>query len=195
MKIKTTFIALAIVTLPGFTLAQTPGDSSGGRIDQRQSNQQKRIDQGVKSGELTQQEAARLQQDQARIQRMENKARADGTITREEAARIERAQDRQSKAIARESHDKQRAHTQGGGRIDARQANQQKRIDEGVRRGELTPNEAARLRNEQARIQRMEDRARADGRLNPEERRRIDHQLDQLDEAITRERRDRQRAR
>lgn len=40
---------------------------------------------------------------------MEDKARADGKITKKEAARIEHAQDRQSKNIARERHDKQKA--------------------------------------------------------------------------------------
>ena len=109
MQIKTRIIALAIAALPGFALAQTPGDATGARIDQRQSNQQKRIDDGVKSGDLTQKETARLQENQARIQRMEDKARADGKISREEARRIEHAQDQQNKAIARERNDKQRA--------------------------------------------------------------------------------------
>lgn len=40
---------------------------------------------------------------------MEDKARADGKVTKQEAKAIERAQDRQSKAIAHERHDKQRA--------------------------------------------------------------------------------------
>lgn len=43
------------------------------------------------------------------MQNLEDKARADGKITREEARRIEHAQDRQSKNIARERNDKQRA--------------------------------------------------------------------------------------
>jgi polyhydroxyalkanoate synthesis regulator phasin len=210
VTLKTTLIALAIAALPGFALAQTPAPGDpGARIDQRQANQQKRIDEGVKSGELTQKEAARLRADQERIQRMEDKARADGKVDKREARQIERAQDRESKDIARQRSDNQRAvpaqtppppHDgrrdghKAGSRIDQRQAEQQRRIDEGVRRGELTPNEATRLRNEQARIQRMEDKARADGKLNPEERRRIDRELDQLDQAIMRERNDRQRA-
>ena len=113
MQLKTTVIALAIAILPGLALAQTtpptPSDKAGARIDQRQANQQKRIDAGVKSGELNQKEAARLQKGQNRVQKMEDKARADGKITKKEAAEIERAQDRQSKAIAREKHDKQKA--------------------------------------------------------------------------------------
>ena len=95
---------LACVALSA--LAQT---SSTPRIDQRQANQERRIEQGEKSGQLTAKETARLEKGQARVQKMENKAAADGKITKKERARIERAQDRQSKAIYRQKHDKQTA--------------------------------------------------------------------------------------
>ena len=118
MKLKTTFVALAIALLPGFALAQaTPAapatkslsDKAGARVDARQTEQQKRIDAGVKSGELNQKEAARLQKGQANVQKMEDKARADGKITKQEARKIEHAQDQQSKKIYHEKHDKQKA--------------------------------------------------------------------------------------
>jgi hypothetical protein len=95
---------LACVALSA--LAQT---SSTPRIDQRQANQERRIEQGEKSGQLTQKEAARLEKGQARVQKMEDKAAADGKVTNKERSRIERAQDRQSKAIYRQKHDKQTA--------------------------------------------------------------------------------------
>lgn len=113
MTFKTTIITLAIAMLPGLALAQaapvTPSDKAGARIDQRQANQQSRINEGVKSGELNQKEAARLQKGQARVQKAEDKARADGKIDKKEARHIEHMQDRQSKVIAREKHDKQKA--------------------------------------------------------------------------------------
>src|SRR2546423_14644665 len=95
---------LACVALTA--IAQTP---STPRIDQRQANQERRIEQGEKSGQLTQKEAARLEKGQARVQKMEDKALADGKVTAKERARIEKAQDRQSKKIYREKHDKQTA--------------------------------------------------------------------------------------
>ena len=79
------------------------------RIDQRQENQQRRIQQGEKSGALTPKEADRLEKGQARVQKMENKAAADGKITAKERRKIEKAQDRQSRRIYREKHDKQTA--------------------------------------------------------------------------------------
>lgn len=95
---------LAAFTLPA--LAQT---ESTKRIDKRQASQERRIEQGQKSGALTQKEAARLEKGQARVQKMEDKAVADGRVTAKERRRIEKAQDRQSRTIRRESHDKQTA--------------------------------------------------------------------------------------
>jgi uncharacterized membrane protein YebE (DUF533 family) len=57
--------------------------------------------------------------------------------------------------------------------IDARQANQQPRINQGVAKGQLTPREAANLQRGQARVQRMESRATADGVVTGRERARI----------------------
>ncbi len=99
-----TVVVFTALSLPVF--AQT---TSTPRIDQRQTNQERRIDQGVKSGQLNQKEAARLEKGQARVQKMETKAVADGKVTAKERRMIEHAQDKQSRKIAREKHDKQQA--------------------------------------------------------------------------------------
>jgi len=88
---------LGMAALSGMAGAQTPapvpapGDVRGARIDQRQTNQDKRIDQGVQSGQLSARETARLERGQARVQGTEDKARADGKITKKEAHRVEHA--------------------------------------------------------------------------------------------------------
>lgn len=107
MQLRTTLIAMMIASLPGLAAAQSTDTTSTKRIDQRQANQQKRIDQGVQSGQLNQKEAARLEKGQAHVQKKEDKAMADGKVTKKERARIEHAQDVQSKKIRREKHDKQ----------------------------------------------------------------------------------------
>ncbi len=95
---------IAVFALPGLALAQsTP------RIDKRQEAQDKRIEQGVKSGELNKKEAKRLEKGQDRVQKMEDKATADGKVTNKEKAKVEHAQDRQSTRIYRQKHDKQQA--------------------------------------------------------------------------------------
>jgi uncharacterized membrane protein YebE (DUF533 family) len=105
MRIPATVVAavLCAFTLPA--LAQ--GTTSTPRIDKRQANQERRIEQGEKSGQLTPREAARLERGQARVQKMENKAVADGKVTPRERAKIEKAQNRESRKIRREKHDAQ----------------------------------------------------------------------------------------
>ncbi|MBI5718409.1 MAG: hypothetical protein HZC37_12075 [Burkholderiales bacterium] len=93
------------------TLAQTPAPAAAAstpRIDQRQANQERRIDQGVASGQLTRRETRRLERQQGAVNRAENRARADGTVTAQERARLEHMQDHTSANIARQRHDAQR---------------------------------------------------------------------------------------
>jgi hypothetical protein len=93
--------ALSALSLPVFALDSTP------RIDQRQANQERRIEQGLRSGQLTWREAQRLREGQRQIRRMERQALADGRITPREAARIEYAQDEESRRIGMERRDQQ----------------------------------------------------------------------------------------
>lgn len=74
------------------------------RMDKRQANQRARIQQGVRSGELTRGEATRLRNQQRRVHRMENRAEADGVVTAKEKARVEQAQDRASQRIHELKH-------------------------------------------------------------------------------------------
>jgi hypothetical protein len=92
---------LAAFALPVLAQTSTP------KVDQRQANQQQRIDQGVKSGELTGKEAARMEKGQERVQKMEDKAKADGKVTPKERARLEKAQNVESRKIANQKHDRQ----------------------------------------------------------------------------------------
>ncbi|MCX7961831.1 MAG: hypothetical protein N2653_09705 [Burkholderiales bacterium] len=101
-------LAVLVVVAAGVGLPALAQTSSTERIEERQAKQQRRIEEGIRSGELTPREAERLRKGQQRIQRMEERARADGKITPKEAARIERAQDVESRRIWREKHDRQR---------------------------------------------------------------------------------------
>lgn len=100
-------IALALPVL-AFAQANTP------RVDQRQANQEQRIDQGVASGSLTQREANRLERGQRRVDNMENRAKADGVVTRQERARLHHAQDHQGDRIYRQKHDAQHDYNHNG---------------------------------------------------------------------------------
>jgi hypothetical protein len=58
-------------------------------------------------------------------------------------------------------------------RVTKRQMKQQERIHQGVKTGELTPGEAARLEAQQKKIRRDKRKAKADGVVTPAERQKI----------------------
>lgn len=91
------------VTPPAKDPAATPG------IDKRQASQEKRIDQGVKSGQLTEREAAKLEKRETKLQKDKEKAQADGVVTKQERKHLRQEADRNSKAIAHQKHDAQKA--------------------------------------------------------------------------------------
>jgi hypothetical protein len=74
-------------------------------------------------------------------------------------------------------------------RVERRQANQFQRIREGRRSGDLTREEAKRLKKQQYRIERKFDRYTRDGRLTKDERRRLAKAQDRASRSIAESRR------
>lgn len=100
MKIKSFVIAMFLISFTFSTQAQV----SKKKVVKTQVNQQKRIHQGVRSGELTKKETVQLQRQQARIQRTKKRAASDGIVTRKEKAVIRSKQANASKRIAKKKH-------------------------------------------------------------------------------------------
>jgi len=86
MKTTTILIAtLAFGLVCGTAAAQDqPAPAKTPRVTHRQINQQARIKQGVKSGELTKGETRKLEREQAKIQHDKKVAKSDGKITPQE---------------------------------------------------------------------------------------------------------------
>ena len=79
------------------------------KIKDRKQNQQKRIANGVKSGELTPHETARIENNESKINkevRQDRKANG-GNLTNKEKAKVNRQQNRVSKEIYNQKHDGQ----------------------------------------------------------------------------------------
>ena len=93
--------ALAFLAVAGLPLAEA------GPIKKRETRQQKRIGEGVESGQLTARETARLEGEQAKIEADRQKALSDGTMTKKEKAKLTREQNRASHRIYRQKHDAQ----------------------------------------------------------------------------------------
>lgn len=73
-------------------------------INHRQHNQERRINQGVRSGELTRNETHRLRKDERKIRAEKRTAMDEGRMTRHERRHIRRQQDRLSRKIYRDKH-------------------------------------------------------------------------------------------
>ncbi|NOT60424.1 MAG: hypothetical protein HOP19_09390 [Acidobacteria bacterium] len=90
-----------------FALAQTPAPTPGTKtpvVKQRQKNQQRRIGQGVASGELKAGEVKKLEQQQQEVNQMKHEAKADGTVTGAERKDILKEQNQTSRQVYRAKH-------------------------------------------------------------------------------------------
>ena len=111
MKIQTLIAAIAL-TVGASAFAQAPvapkDPLATPKIDQRQANQEKRIDQGIASGALTTKEATKLDKRETKIESDKLAAKADGKVTKAEHHKLNREQNHASSAIRHQKHD---AHT------------------------------------------------------------------------------------
>ncbi|WP_197422606.1 MULTISPECIES: hypothetical protein [unclassified Phenylobacterium] len=158
-------------------------------INERQARLDDRIDAGLRSGQLTRNEAERLRGEFREIARLETSFRYDGLSTRERTE-LDRRFDALSREIRDERQDRQTARGWFGGpgwtdtsgawmNINMRQRELDRRIDAGVRRGDLTDAEARRLRDGFREIARLEARYRRGG-LTYRERADLDRRFDAL---------------
>lgn len=170
---KSFLIATLVASVAMPVLAQITIQPQMPVVDQREVRQEQRIQSGINSGQLNPKEVQKLEEGQQHIQNLENTAKADGAVTRAERRRLRHAQDHQSANIRRARHDSHLS-------VDQRQENQQKRITEGVKSGDLTSKEVHRLELGQQRVNAMENSAKADGVVSRRESRRLqfaqDHQ-------------------
>lgn len=93
-------VILAIAAALTVTL---PADQ---KIAQRKENQQDRIAQGVKSGQLTAGETAKLETKEARVNKeiRTDRAANGGKLTGAEKAQVNRQQNKMSRAIYKDKH-------------------------------------------------------------------------------------------
>lgn len=179
-----------------------PGTKDPG-VNRREHNQEGRIGQGVRSGQLTKEEAQGLATTQKEIRQEEKAYKSDGVLTKDERKDLHQDLNAASKEIYSEKHDTE---TRPGVKpaepkplgtkdpgVNSRQANQEQRIKQGVQSGELTKHEAHTLAEKEARLAAMEKRLKADGSLSAEDRTYLQRRLDFLSKDIAREKNDGQK--
>jgi hypothetical protein len=109
MKFFTAVLASALFIAPAALLAQTPTPTSGANapnIGQRKADQQGRIANGVKSGQLTAGETSHLEHQEAGINHEERGMRAqdNGHLTSQDRKTLHAQQNQESRRIYRDKH-------------------------------------------------------------------------------------------
>jgi len=145
-------------------------------IAQRKENQQDRIANGVQSGQLTAGETSKLETKEAAIngETRADRAANGGKLTAAEKQQINRQQNQLSKQIYNDKHNANTAQY-GNSKVGQRRENQQDRIAQGIKNGQLTAGETAKLENQQKGINQQvkADRAANGGKLTPGEKTQI----------------------
>ena len=107
MNSKALVAALFAGVISASVFAQTatpPASTSTPVIDKRAANQEKRIEAGEKSGQLTPKEANNLEKRETKLNNDIAAAKADGKVTKAERAKLTKEEDRNSKRIYKKKH-------------------------------------------------------------------------------------------
>jgi hypothetical protein len=165
-------IAMSVLTSAAW--AQTTAEQD----QQRNVNQQQRIEQGLQSGQLSTKEAGSLERQEQHIDRLEARDLKNGSVSPAEQARLNAAQNKVSKDIYADKHNGVTGNPNSASsqrmQADAqRNVNQQQRIQNGMDNGSLTNREAGSLERGQARVNGKEANAAANGRVSAREQRGI----------------------
>ena len=101
MIVRAVIAAILIVVFAAPVFA----DQKSRGVDRREHRQKHRIMQGMKSGQLTKEEAKGLMQEQREIRAKEREMKSDGTFTKEERKELQQDLNEASKNIQEQKHD------------------------------------------------------------------------------------------
>ena len=186
-------LALAGLALPAAaqnsTTTTTPPTSQS--INQRKENQQDRIANGVQSGELTAGETHNLEKKEAGLNQEERDMRKldNGHLTAADKTTLNQQQNKLSNQIYKDKHNAAVQNTDPKSEVGKRAENQQDRIAQGIRSGQLTAGETSRLEGLDAAINRevRNDRAANGGKLTGAEKAQVNRQQNRTSRAIYRD--------
>ncbi|HTW79892.1 MAG TPA: YXWGXW repeat-containing protein [Terracidiphilus sp.] len=158
----------------------TAADRTAGRNynpNTREANQDQRIANGLRSGQMTSGEASRAERTQSNIdQQVHNDRVANGgKLTNQERQQINGEQNAASRQIYDEKHN---GNTVTPNAVDNREANQQQRTANGLRSGQMTSGEAARTNRNQSGVagQVHNERTANGGALNARQKQQVNRE-------------------
>src|SRR5215469_2604389 len=176
--------AIAIMVRPGATqtTSSATDTTKPATINQRKENQQDHIARGIQSGQLTASETANLEKKESNLNREEKLMRSEdnGKLTSADRNALTQQQNQLSNQIYKDKHNSAVQNTDPKSGVGKRAENQQDRIAQGVKRGQLTAGEAANLENKEA----STDRKANGGNLTQGEKAEINKQQNRLSKKI-----------
>lgn len=191
MKITLFSAALALLALPVAAQTNQPAPVTGQTIQERKENQQDRIANGVQSGQLTAGETTNLEKKEAAVNQEERDMRKldNGKLTTADKATLNQQQNQLSKQIYQDKHNSAVQNTNPKSEVGKRAENQQDRIAQGVKSGQLTAGETAHLEGKEAAINHevAADRAANGGKLTAQEKKQVNRQQNRVSRQIYRD--------
>ncbi len=150
-----------------------------GSVNDRRQDQQGRIANGVRSGQLTAGETKNLESREANVNReiKDDRSANDGKLTAQERQQVNKQQNNMSKSIYADKHNANTAHY-GNNEVGQRRENQQDRIAQGIKSGQMTAGEAAKTENREQGINQQvhADRQANGGKLTGQEKRQVNRE-------------------
>ena len=170
--------------------AQTTPATPPATINERKENQQDRIANGIQDGQLTAGETKHLEKKESEVNQEERDMRKldNGHLTAADRTTLNQQQNKLSKDIYNQKHDAQVQNLNPKSEVGQRERNQQERIAQGVKSGQLTAGETSHLEGRESHINHEvhNDRVANGGKLTAAERRQVNHQEDRTSRAIYR---------
>jgi hypothetical protein len=168
--------------------APAPQTKPGETIAQHKENQQNRIANGIANGKLTAGEAGTLEKQESNLNHEETDMRKmdDGKLTSADRTALRQQQNQMSNEIYQDKHNaaaqKQDPTSQAGKRAE----NQQDRIAQGVRSGQLTAGESSNLEKQESNINKevAQDRNANGGHMTAQERAQVNAQQNKVSKQI-----------
>jgi hypothetical protein len=191
--LRISFLASAFAMLALQVVAQNTSSApvTGQTIQDRKENQQYRIGQGVQSGQLTAGEAANLEKKEAAVNQEERDMRKldNGKLTTGDKKTLTQQQNQLSNQIYKDKHNSAVQNTNPKSEVGKRAENQQDRIAQGIKSGQLTAGESAHLESNEAKINKevRNDRAANGGKLTAQERAQVNRQQNRTSRQIYRD--------
>jgi hypothetical protein len=147
-------------------------------VNQRRTDQQDRIANGIQSGQLTAGETKNVEGQEANLNReIRDDRQADGgKLTSAEKQQVNQQQNNLSNKIYQDKHNANSAQY-GNNEVGQRRQNQQNRIAQGVRSGSLKAGQTVRLENREQGINQKisADRQANGGKLTGQQKQQINH--------------------